>query len=254
MPNAMNRAAWPFLTAHWKHLVVANYVVDAAAFENRVPVGTALDLFEGKAFVSLVAFRFENARLFGALPALPSPSFEEINLRFYVRRASSGAAQRAVCFVREVVPSRLVAWVARSVYGEPYERRPTASTFIPKDPSDRGAGGRFEYTWGSSFGEHRLVATTDGELRLPARGSLPEFIFEHYWGYTRRPDGSTSEYEVRHPPWRYWEVSRFDADVGLGAFYGPPFQGILERPSSVFVAEGSEISVHASHRLDAGGG
>jgi len=240
-----------FLTARWSNLVVANFEVDPALLADRVPARTSLDAFDGRTFVSLVAFKFEDTRLFGAIPTPPSPTFEEINLRFYVRRESSDGARRAVCFVREVVPSRFVAWVARAVYDEPYERHPTESAVTLHDPTDSTRGGHFEYAWESSLGRHRVAATTEGPLTTHVAGSLEEFILEHYWGYTQRHDGTTSEYEVRHPPWRYWKVARFETDPQVGAFYGAPFVTALGAPHSVFVAEGSAVSVFSGHALHA---
>jgi uncharacterized protein YqjF (DUF2071 family) len=243
----------PFLTARWTDLVVANFEVDPATLRDRVPQGTTLDRFAGRTYVSLVAFLFEDTRLLGALPAPPSPTFEEINLRFYVKREEREGARRAVCFVKEVVPSRLVAWTARVVYDEPYERRPTHRACKLNDPSNPTLGGTFEYGWTSPLGEHRVSATTRGALRALVPGSLEEFILEHYWGYTQRRDDTTSEYEVRHPPWRYWDVGSFEMDPRIGAFYGSPFVDRLREPSSVFVAEGSDIAVYPGRTLDPAG-
>jgi uncharacterized protein YqjF (DUF2071 family) len=245
----MDRERRPFLTARWTNLIVANFEVDPGVLADLVPAGTSLDSFDGRTFVSLVAFEFEDTRLFGALPAPPSPTFEEINLRFYVKREARGGARRAVVFVREVVPSRLVAWVARTLYDEPYERHPTHRVLTWHDPTDPSKGGHFEYGWKSPLGDHRVVATTERTPKPLVKGSLQEFILEHYWGYTQRHDGTTREYEVRHPPWRYWDVASFQMDGQIGVFYGPPFVGLLGKPHSVFVAEGSEIAVLPGHTL-----
>jgi uncharacterized protein YqjF (DUF2071 family) len=242
--------ARPFLTARWTNLVVANFEIPKEALASMTPRGTTLDTFEGRALVSVVAFMFEDTKLFGALPAPPSPTFEEINLRFYVKRVVDGVARRGVCFVREVVPSRLVAWVARTVYEEPYERHVTDSSWTFHDAADRSAGGTFAYGWRAGDTRLGVRATTEGPLSPLAPGSEAEFIFEHYWGYTQRHDGTTSEYEVTHPPWRAWAVSRFEMEGDIGAFYGGPFVGALSKPRSVFVAAGSEIGVLGGHRLE----
>ena len=55
---------------------------------------------------------------------LPIPrhrDFEEVNLRFYVRESTRMTVGGAGwCFVRELVPRRAIAFVARAFYGEPY--------------------------------------------------------------------------------------------------------------------------------------
>jgi uncharacterized protein YqjF (DUF2071 family) len=54
-----------FLTAEWRHLAMLNYEVDPAVLAPRVPRGVVLDLFDGRALVSIVAFRFLRTRVLG---------------------------------------------------------------------------------------------------------------------------------------------------------------------------------------------
>jgi len=110
----------PFLTAQWRHLVMLNYEVDADVLTPLVPAGTALDLWQGRALVSVVGFRFLDTRVLGA--AIPRHrAFDEVNLRCYVRRdAPGGQTRRGVVFVRELVSRAAVALVARLAYNEPY--------------------------------------------------------------------------------------------------------------------------------------
>src|SRR3954451_3088626 len=109
-----------FLTARWQDLIMANYEVDSSVLAARVPAGTELDLHDGRCFVSLVGFMFLDTRVLG-LPVPFHINFEEVNLRFYVRRQADGEVRRAVCFVKEIVPRYAIATVARVLYGEPYE-------------------------------------------------------------------------------------------------------------------------------------
>src|SRR3954466_11721204 len=107
----------PFLTARWENLALLNYPVEASVLEPHLPEGCVLDSYEGQAWLSIVAFRFRDTRVFGLRwPGLSD--FPEINLRFYIRHRG----RRGVCFIREFVPSRLIAGVARQIYNEPYCR------------------------------------------------------------------------------------------------------------------------------------
>jgi hypothetical protein len=82
-------------------------------------------------------------------------------------------------------------------------------------------------------------------------GSEEAFITEHYWGYTRRRDGSTVEYRVAHPPWRVWSVAEAAVTGDLSYVYGPQFARILNAPPvSAFLAEGSAVTVFAPTKLD----
>src|SRR5881394_1666563 len=108
-----------FLTARWQDLIMANYEVEPSLLTDRVPNGTELDLQDGKCFVSLVGFMFTNTRVLG-IPVPFHINFEEVNLRFYVHRETDSETRRGVVFIKEIVPRFAIAFVARTLYGEPY--------------------------------------------------------------------------------------------------------------------------------------
>ena len=54
-----------FLTARWEHLILANYAMPQAVLEPYLPPGAQLDLRDGEAFASLVAFHFLDTRVLG---------------------------------------------------------------------------------------------------------------------------------------------------------------------------------------------
>jgi uncharacterized protein len=236
----------PFLTASWLDLALLNYDAPPSLLTPLVPRGTELDTWHGRALVSVVGFYFADTRVLGL--SIPGHrSFEEVNLRFYVRRdTGSGPVRRGVVFVRELVPRLAIAAVARALYNEPYLSVPMRhSTTLD------AAGGRVEYGWEFRGRPYRLAAEADGAAAVPPPGSEAEFITEHYWGYTRQRDGSTLEYEVRHPPWRVWTSRRHEFSGPAAALYGPAFGEILSRPpASAFVAEGSAVSVYSGRPVD----
>ena len=55
----------PFLEAEWRHLALFNYEIDPELLEPLVPEGTTLDLWGGRALVSIVGFMFLDTRLLG---------------------------------------------------------------------------------------------------------------------------------------------------------------------------------------------
>jgi uncharacterized protein len=237
----------PFLTARWIDLVMLNVEVDPAVLAPLVPSGTVLDLWQGQALVSLVGFRFADTRIRGI--AIPGHRhFEEVNLRFYVRRRlSSGAERRAVVFIRELVPRYAIAAIARFVYNEPYLSVPmTHSTSV-----DAARGGHVEYGWRHRGNTFSLTASVVGPAQPLEPGSEAEFITEHYWGYTRQRDESTLEYEVAHPQWRVWTTPRVLFRGPAVELYGAAFgEALMQAPRSVFVAEGSEVAVYTGRRLE----
>ncbi len=237
----------PFLTAEWRYLVMLNYEIPRAVLEPLVPAHTVLDLFEGRALASIVGFRFLDTRLLG-VPVPFHRDFDEVNLRFYVKRPMpDGSVRRGVVFVRELVPRRAIAVTARLCYNEPYSTVPMHSRVPPRlVPSP----GRLFYGWFGNAQHQQVSVTAVGAPQPLVPDSEPAFIAEHYWGYTRQRDGRTVEYQVAHPSWRVWQGAdpSFRADVrGL---YGSAFEAPLAAPPcSMFVAEGSRVTVYRPTRL-----
>jgi uncharacterized protein YqjF (DUF2071 family) len=236
-----------FLTAEWRSLVMINYAIEPAVLAPHVPRGVELDPWEGEALVSMVGFRFLKTRVLG-LPIPFHQNFDEVNLRFYVRRRSEEGWRRGVVFVREIVPRLAIAAVARVAYNEPYLSLPMRH-LVPSEPK---TGARLEFGWRFHRRWHHLGAALAGEPEDIREGSAEEFIFEHYHGYTRQRDGGTVEYQVEHPRWRVWQTSEAFLDADIAALYGAPFAASLGgKPRSAFVAEGSPVVVRRGVRVAA---
>lgn len=233
-----------FLTAEWRWLVMVNWVVDPGLLRGRVPAGTELDAWDGRCYVSLVGFRFLKTRVLG-VPIPWHQHFDEVNLRFYVRRREGDVWKRGVVFVRELVPRLAIAVVARTVYGEPYLSVPMRHEI---EQSDRGV--RARYQWRVRGAWSTLEARGAGAASEMKEGSEEEFITEHYWGYTARRDGSTSEYRVAHPRWGVWRASSWRVDVDAETLYGRAFaEAMSGRAASALIADGSAISVYSGRHL-----
>lgn len=229
-----------FLTARWQDLIMANYKADPSLLADRVPVGTELDLQDGKCFVSLVGFMFLETRTLG-LPIPFHVNFEEVNLRFYIKREINGEIRRAVCFVKEIVPRFAIATVARVLYGEPYECWKMGHERTEKTVS---------YNWSNGGCSNNLSVEIDESVGVPAAGSHGEFIIEHYWGYTKRGGTRVDEYKVEHPKWELFSVKNEVIDVDFGATYGDQFAFLAnEKPYSVLLAKGSEVAVYQGAKI-----
>lgn len=230
-----------FLTAEWRHLAMLNYEVDPAVLRAFVPDGTELDLWDGKAFVSVVAFQFLDTRVMGV--AVPfHRNFEEINLRFYVRRRVENEWRRAVVFIKEIVPRFAIAITARVIYGENYVALPTVHR-LGFDADGKGLRAA-HYGWRINGTDCKLDVGVAGDAQEIRAGSAEEFITEHYWGYARGRDGRTREYKVEHPRWRVWRATEARLECDVATLYGPEFVHALQSPpASAFVADGSPVKV-----------
>jgi uncharacterized protein YqjF (DUF2071 family) len=222
-----------------------NYEMEPTLLNRYVPPGTSLDSFNGRTYISLVGFRFCNTKLLGCFEVPFHADFEEVNLRFYVRRREGGEDRRGVVFIAEVVPRRAIAATARLLYGENYTRLPMRHS-ITVEQSNKKA----EYQWQVGGQWCRLSAQTVGLPMRPQEGSLEQFITEHYWGYATRRSGGCVEYHVSHLPWQVWTTSQAGLEGDTGALYGNELASILRRrPDCAFVAEGSPVIVFRSTRI-----
>jgi uncharacterized protein len=234
-----------FLTAEWHYLAMLNYEIDTAVLAPFVPAGTELDFWNGKAYISLVGFLFRHACV-GGIPIPFHRNFEEVNLRFYVRRKVDNSWQRGVVFIREFVPLRAVAFVARKCYNENYFAVPMAHRIEKFQDGIKS----ISYSWRSKGRENFMKVAVSDCARSVVNGSLSEFISEHYWGYTKQRDGSTMEYRVEHPRWRVWETRATELHCDAAHLYGENFREIFTRPpSSAFLADGSEVKVFQGIKL-----
>ena len=230
-----------FLTAQWRDLALLNYEIEPEVLRPHVPGGTEIDLWDGRCFVSVVGFRFLRTRVTG-LPIPFHTNFLEVNLRFYVRRETEGEVRRGVVFIKEIVPRRAIAWVARVLYNENY-------VALPMRHEVNGASARYEWRFEGAW--NRLSLATCGVWSLPDPESEAAFITEHYWGYAVQRDASTLEYQVEHPRWRVARAKDAKLVCDVGRLYGDEFDEALSRePASAFLADGSEILVRRGRRLN----
>jgi uncharacterized protein len=218
----------------------------------RLPAGLELDLYEGQCYVSLVGFLFTHVRL--KRIAIPFHThFEEVNLRFYVKRIlPDGTSRRGVVFISEIVPKLAITFAARTLYGEAYSTARTRHTWTTTPTAiDVRYDWRHRGTW-------QTVAVQASPNPEPiAANTLNEFITEHYWGYTRRraPFGRqarTGEYGVAHPRWQIYPLRSIHIQADFGSLYGPAFAPLTQRtPNHVLLAEGSAIAIRSGSHFRA---
>jgi uncharacterized protein YqjF (DUF2071 family) len=234
-----------FLKARWTNLLMVNYEVDPEILKPYLPAYTVLDLWQGKALVSMVGFLFEDTRVLG----LKWPfhiNFEEVNLRFYVKHFDDKEWKRGAVFVSEIVPKHLIAIIANNLYKEQYTALPMRNSIKPVADNYTD----FLYEWKLKGRWNKLGATVSDTSSPIQPGSPEEFIFEHYWGYNSWGDSVTMEYQVEHISWLVNQVKNAVFDADIEALYGKAFVPYLSiKPYSAFFAKGSAISVRMGAKL-----
>ncbi len=236
----------PFLTAEWRKLAFANYPAPAALLHSYLPAGTELDTWKGTPYVSLIGFLFKDVRVLG-LHIPFHVNFEEVNVRFYVRRKVGNEWRRGVVFISEIVPKPAITFVANTLYGEAYTTRPMWHRWNETADTREAT-----YQWRIGDRWQTFSVTAEKHAQEIPIGSDVEFITEHYWGYSRNAPHKTTEYQVTHPRWQQYTIHQHTIDVDFARNYGPAFAFLQEQPpTSVFLAEGSKVSVKSKQTFTA---
>lgn len=232
-----------FLSARWCNLFLATYAVPPSLLEKRLPPGLELDTRGGDAFVSAVAFQFLDTRVLG-IPWPGYRNFAELNLRFYVRHGG----QRGVVFIREFVPQRFVAWVARVIYNEPYLAAPLTGT-VDEGPTLITAEYRLEWA-----GRTNILAVTGRKpATRPEEHSTEHFFKEHHWGFGVTRRGKGLRYQVDHPVWDAYPVHSYRVDIDWANVYGREWEFLsTATPYSTCFAVGSPIKVYPKGAIPRG--
>jgi uncharacterized protein len=106
-----------FMKGNWTDLIVTTFEVKQEILEAYLPKDTTIDLYNGKALLSMVSFTFSKVSFFGI--KIPfHQSFGQINFRFYVKSKLDGT--KGVVFIKEFAPKPIIASIANWFYNETY--------------------------------------------------------------------------------------------------------------------------------------
>lgn len=227
-----------FLKANWENIIMANYEINPNLLTPFLPKGVKLDLFNNKAYVSLVGFMFKKTKLFN-IPIPKFGTFEEINLRFYVVRKENNTLKRGVVFINETIPYPIVAWVANKLYKEHYTVVPTKHEIKIENNINK-----VHFEWMLNAKWNSIYVEADSQSRPMQEDSFEKFIFEHYYGYTKIDKNTSEEYRLQHPSWSVHKVLNYKINCDFEAMYGKPFSILnATQPEAVFIAKGSSVAI-----------
>lgn len=233
------KAGEPLFLARWDRAVFIHYEADPVILQREVPF--PLDLREGRAFVSLVAFTLlrMRPRIGGRLSEWffkPIASHEFLNVRTYVRHAG----EPGIFFLAEWLSNPLSVRLGPRSFGLPYRFGHLRYAHTPDDGEIFGTvnakGGRLKYR-----------ATIPVASFDPSETeSRTEFLLERYTAFTCQR-GRRRLFRVCHEPWPQipieTEVTADDllASTGewwntaecIGANYSPGVDVWMGRPHRV---------------------
>ena len=228
----------PFLHTEWRKLIMVNYEVNPEILKPYLPFGTELDSWNGKHYVSVVGFKFLNTKVMG----LKFPfhvNFEQVNLRFYVKRKVGNEIRHGVVFIKEIIDKSIVKFIARMLYKENYVQQPMKHSW-----QEEANHFNIKYAWKLNDKWNSIAVKTKKVLVDTLKDSQERFIAEHYWGNIQIKKNKSYEFRVEHPPWKIYSLVDYNIDVDFEAVYGKGFSSLQhQKPSSVFLVEGSEVSL-----------
>jgi len=179
------KTSHPLFRCAWGSTTFLHYAVDPDAL--RVPF--ELDLFGGRAWVSVVAITIRPISLRASAPLLAAQSF--MNVRTYVQGG-------AITFLAGWLPNPLCALLGPRLVGIPYRfgRLTLDAQVAELHGRVRAGAGTFEY---------RAAIDPRQTYRRPAPGTLEEFLLERYVARTRVGRRRLS-FRIWHEPWRFVDV------------------------------------------------
>jgi uncharacterized protein YqjF (DUF2071 family) len=175
----------------WRDALFLHWRADADVLRRSIPSDIELDLYDGHAWISIVAFRITGARPRFAPTFAALPPFAEINVRTYVRDAEKSgvwfftldAANRAAVYGGRTLSLNYLNATISSVSTDTHYRYEAVRT-------DHRAGAA------------RLTATAriDPTSRIAPSNSLEHWLVERYCFFTTK-NGRTKRGDVVHDPW-----------------------------------------------------
>jgi uncharacterized protein YqjF (DUF2071 family) len=210
-----------------------------------IPGGLEADTIDGNAFVSLVAFDFNDTCVKGM--KIPFHiNFPEINLRFYVKEKSNkNQSRRGVVFIREFVPKFFISLVANKVYNENYTAIDMSSR------AEKNGKISINHTIKLNGKEYNINAEADNKSYVPPVDSAEHFFKEHEWGFGVNKRGETLIYRVQHPVWEIYPLTNIEHNFDFGVIYGNKWKSLNDdKPYNFAFAKGSEVKVYKGNLLE----
>lgn len=206
----LSRRAEPLFIAGWDRALMIHFEVDAGALQNDVPY--ALDLYNGRAFVSLVAFTLRGLRpRWGGKPAAwllrPIATHAFLNVRTYVCHGG----EPGIHFLAEWLSNRVAVKLGPVTFGLPYHhgriayRHDWETGAVQGEVVDTNSGKRLVY---------QAALSEPAAFQPSESGSFDEWLIERYTAFNSAK-GRKRYFRVWHPPWRQQAASVMLCDISL---------------------------------------
>lgn len=227
----------PFMKGEWRDLIITTYECPINMLEAYIPNDVELDLWDGKALLSMVAFTFNNAKMFG-IKAFFHQYFGEINFRCYVKSKKDNT--KGVVFIKELAAKRIMAFIANKIYNEPFYYFPI-SRCKNKDSNNKMT--TIAYNFEIDGVKEEVYVSKTKKYRFAIKDSLENFVVDRYYAFVKRKTFGSRIYTIKHQPWKLIPMKEFFISPKIHQMMPPVFANYLSNPLSVYLVDGSKIEV-----------
>ncbi|TXG34570.1 DUF2071 domain-containing protein [Seonamhaeicola maritimus] len=218
-----------FMTCEWRDLIMSTFEVEKSVLEPYLPKDTAIDLYNGKALISLVAFTFSKVKFFGIKVPFHQ-HFGQINFRFYAKSKTDGS--RGVVFIKEFAPKHLIALVGNTLYNEPYFFKDIGLKKQIKEDSLK-----LSY----NFRDAAIKAEASYSTKDLKKNTLKHFVVDRYIAFIKNKKNKTVRYNIYHKPWKTYQLSKSVLDNRLLQLLPTNFKNL--KHLSTYLINGSQVSI-----------
>lgn len=217
--------SWKFYQ-EWNHAIFLHFQVELTELEKFVPKELEIDLFEGKPWVSVVAFTMEKIRP-KYLPSFPPISnFDEINIRTYVKSNN----KTGVYFLSIEGGKRLSCKVAKGISELPYRFSEIKRTDLKYQSKNLEFNDRLDIEF--NIGEE-----------LTEKTELDKWLTERY-ALFQDSSKSINEFEIHHLEWQISQIDLQKLDLNY-----PRFNKLISnKPDKVQYSKGVKVLAWGKHK------
>ncbi len=189
----------PLFLARWDRAVFIHYEAQPESLQQCVPF--QLDLRNGRAFVSIVAFTLVRMRpriggWVGELLLKPIGTHGFLNIRTYVHHNG----ESGIYFLGEWLSNRISVFLGPRTFGLPYR-------FGKINYEHDHEHGRLLASVWAKEGRFRYRATVENNFEICEANSITEFLIERHTAFTQDRYGRRRFFRVWHEPWKQVSIN-----------------------------------------------
>lgn len=209
---------WKFYQ-EWNNALFLHYQVDLNELEKFVPKELEIDLFDGKPWISVVAFTMEKIRPKNLPYFPPISNFDEINIRTYVKSNN----KTGVYFLSIEGGKMLSCKIARGISELPY-----------RFSKIKRANQKYQ-SENSYFNDKLDIQFTIGN-KITKKTKLINWLTERY-ALFQDTDKSINEFEIHHLEWPINEINLSKLELNY-----PRFKKLIsEQPIKIHYSKGVKV-------------